>query len=836
MAAAVLFAGIIISLPAIVKSQLKDRLPQIAAPHNIEFEIEKIGIARASLSNISINDQVTIDHADIVYNLKKLPTLEVRKVFISGVRLKAFVGDDRQIKIKGISLPKPGPEKKKTADPSVFSFLPDKIRIQNSRLILDAFSEQFYLPFDLMAIVNKKEKQVDVQAGIHPFGEKINLLCAWQMQKGITHIRLDTKGFDLDHLNAVLTKNKHLFKDVTFHGPCDVSLETFSPGTNWSVSISSLGLHSPFGIQLTDVKAVVQKKRQGIFTDTSFAVSHSRFSPIAFHGAVSIDNNSDMPYQLRLESQALSKWDVAAGSIAAGFTEPRIKITMDADSLKGSGTVSFETRTVDAAYKGQKVRTGRVICEPAFSLERDSKTLKGFIKPLIEMTNVRLDDKAVSLSLPALQAAGSIAYTSPKGPAGRIELKAADGRARIKDRDINISGIDFYLPFSYPSVKKGRLGSFNAHQIDISKKHLLSVQGQIIQQGLKRFNLDGMATSGQLDKVRPKFSLAIDLDKSPVAVLDFMVPAFKMTDQDIKQVFPKIPLTAGLSMTLAATGHARYDRSRLETGLQLEIKDGQVDMPDLNLVARGINSKVTINDLLKPESIPGQILTIDDIEVNKIRLKKAVARFSIEDAKYLLLENLAFQWCKGIVSTEAIRFPNKDSSYLFTLYCDRLDLAELMMQMGVFHAEGTGTLSGRIPIAYKNGEIAFKNGFLFSTPGSGGRVSVMNTEKLTAGIPINSAQFSQLDVAKEALKDFEYKWAKLKLNTLEDTLFVKMEMDGKPSHVLPFVYKKELGGFARVDASHPGSRFQGITLDVNLNLPFNDVLKFGKKMKKIFNQ
>jgi hypothetical protein len=58
-------------------------------------------------------------------------------------------------------------------------------------------------------------------------------------------------------------------------------------------------------------------------------------------------------------------------------------------------------------------------------------------------------------------------------------------------------------------------------------------------------------------------------------------------------------------------------------------------------------------------------------------------------------------------------------------------------------------------------------------------------------------------------------------NTIGDTLFVNMEMDGKPSKLLPFEYKKETGSFVRLDAKSPDSHFQGIKLDINLKLPFN---------------
>lgn len=137
-------------------------------------------------------------------------------------------------------------------------------------------------------------------------------------------------------------------------------------------------------------------------------------------------------------------------------------------------------------------------------------------------------------------------------------------------------------------------------------------------------------------------------------------------------------------------------------------------------------------------------------------------------------------------------------------------------------------------MVYQEGNISFDKGFLFSTPGKGGRVVIENSDKIIAGIPLNTPEFSQLDLAREALKDFEYTWAKLALNTVEDTLHVNMEMDGKPAKVLPFEYKKEVNSFVRVHGSSPGSRFQGIRMDVNLTLPFNQVLKYGHTIKKIF--
>ncbi len=63
-----------------------------------------------------------------------------------------------------------------------------------------------------------------------------------------------------------------------------------------------------------------------------------------------------------------------------------------------------------------------------------------------------------------------------------------------------------------------------------------------------------------------------------------------------------------------------------------------------------------------------------------------------------------------------------------------------------------------------------------------------------------------------------------------------MEFNGKPKDPLPFVYKKELGSFARVDGKSLGANFQGINIDVNLRVPFNKVLKFGNELNNLFNK
>jgi len=110
---------------------------------------------------------------------------------------------------------------------------------------------------------------------------------------------------------------------------------------------------------------------------------------------------------------------------------------------------------------------------------------------------------------------------------------------------------------------------------------------------------------------------------------------------------------------------------------------------------------------------------------------------------------------------------------------------------------------------------------------------VSGTEMLTAGIPKDTLQYAQLELAREALKDYSYNWVKLGLNTEGKALLLRMQMDGKPAKELPFRYDKQIGGFIKVGSGGTGSIFQGISLDVNFRLPLDKILTYQDILKNI---
>lgn len=297
-----------------------------------------------------------------------------------------------------------------------------------------------------------------------------------------------------------------------------------------------------------------------------------------------------------------------------------------------------------------------------------------------------------------------------------------------------------------------------------------------------------------------------------------------------------VPALAGFRLrgTADLTGTGRLEGGRGNGRAALRIAGGTVRSRDLDLEVDGIAGEVVFPDLPHLRSSPDQVLTVDRVRLGDVVLTDVRAALQMESPQSLFLEQARFSWCEGRVFVQPLRVvPGKDA-YDLVLFCDRIRLAPLLRQLGGLRARGDGAVSGRIPLSINGSSVRFDDGFLYSSPGEGGRVRISGTEIFTAGIPPESMQYAQLDLAREALKEYDYDWVKLGFHSQEDTLLMRLQFDGKPAGPLPFVYDKQFGGFARVTAGHQGSNFQGIRLDVNFRLPLDTILQYGSGAGKIF--
>jgi hypothetical protein len=280
-------------------------------------------------------------------------------------------------------------------------------------------------------------------------------------------------------------------------------------------------------------------------------------------------------------------------------------------------------------------------------------------------------------------------------------------------------------------------------------------------------------------------------------------------------------------------GNLIIGKNGLHAAAKSSLSNGKLRHRKNDITVEGIQMTLWTPDLIKMRSAPGQKLKFARASIGDMNIENGDIDFQIESARSVLIEKSHFNWCDGKVDAPAIRFKSGTEDYSLILYCDRLNLAKVLEQFGAASVKAEGELNGRIPIRYHNGQLSFHDGFLFTTPGETGKIRMIDTEILTAGIPPDTPQYVQMELARKALEDYDYSWAKLNLTTEGDDLLLNMQLDGKPAKSLPFVYRKDMGGFAKVEAGIQGSTFQGIRLDVNFRLPLNKIMQYKELIQMI---
>ena len=163
-----------------------------------------------------------------------------------------------------------------------------------------------------------------------------------------------------------------------------------------------------------------------------------------------------------------------------------------------------------------------------------------------------------------------------------------------------------------------------------------------------------------------------------------------------------------------------------------------------------------------------------------------------------------------------------------TIYCNRVNFADLLTQFGFDQTEGEGALNGKLPVKISKNGIHFADGFLFSTPGTGGIVRFTNTDLLRQGMGAVTKS-GYLGYSLMALEDFAYNWTRLSFKSSADDLLMTMELDGKPRSPLSFAFKNGM----MVETDQGNGLQYPVRLDVNFNLPLNDLLQVGRNINSI---
>jgi len=790
-------------LPAFIASHVIPQIAQKAKLIGIEdfsCSIRRTGLTGADFGEISVGKNkdtaLSIASLQIDYTPKTLYKKKIEKIIFSGVELYCGVKKGKFF-LRGVDLEKifsRQSEKSESSD----SDLPISIgciEIRKAQVIFQWEKKEYRIPFDLL-LVPVTQHVIQADLTVYPESQKINLTAAIDLNKKKADINIDARSVLINRLSdfaEILVQEQ-----LVLSGELDIKAEAslrFAP-----FKIISLSAESEIRNHGTAYKNIRLGK-----------------APLQ----IKITGNENREWNLLLSSFSLSEpvpLQIPSVNMRLNLYDKMIKYSVNISDIKSD-------------YKALKI--------PSLVLKGEFETEKQNLSFDLTASDTGITTKALNVRLPDISISGKL---NKYNFDSRTTIKNADISFPLSDLKIN--GIQSVIPLKIPCKDSDTKSKISAGKIIWNKMDMGAVTGFIQQKSsdfIFEINNENKVIPGLKLICRGKalipFGFKADPDKKTTSEIHLLLSRNKNSpDIDLGKFFPKakgILVNGDLDAKIDWTFEPDRVKSSLLSSLNHGLLTYSTNPSDKEkiIAVKGISLDFSMPELSRGCSAPKQHLQFKNASFGKLNISDGIIEFQLESGNSFLIEKSSFKWCSGNVNSESLRILSGGNEYDLILYCDRLNLAKVLEQFGAGNAEGEGTVNGRIPIAFKNGEFSFHDGFLFSTPGDGGTIHITDTGMLTAGIPENTLQYAQLDLAREALKNFEYKWVKLRLNTEKEDLKLKLQFDGKPANPLPFIYKQEFGGFVRVESGTKSSNFQGISLDVNMGLPLNKILLYKDILK-----
>ena len=277
------------------------------------------------------------------------------------------------------------------------------------------------------------------------------------------------------------------------------------------------------------------------------------------------------------------------------------------------------------------------------------------------------------------------------------------------------------------------------------------------------------------------------------------------------------------------TGHAKF-----------RIADADLFIPEQKLEVRGIGLGFEVPEISILKSAPGQTLSFKSVKYDKIETGAGLATFRMEAPDTWQVENARLDWCNGHIRLGGITYRIGQTTTEAVLYCDRLEMPLFLTQIGLGEISGSGSINGTIPVVLvqktdalgksKIDNIYFEDAFLFSTPGEEGVIKGELDEALT-----NAGTGIEMELAKDALKDFSYSWVRMRLQSVgpeKENMKLSLSLDGRPNRALYYAFDENTASFMK---SNTPCIFQGIRLDTNVNM-YGKAMELADYFQKIFSK
>ena len=881
-------------LPAYLESEIIPKIAEDAGISEYELDIRSIGLFSADLGPVRIgpkqNAALSLRSVQIYYSPKELFQRKISSVVFSGIELHSEYRDG-QLALRGLDLKAILANKRSSEnqDPEKSAQPPLSFRrfvIRDAVFHTTWNARAFRVPFDIAISSENSDFTVfDAQAAFYPRGQKFFVTAGIDLTQKMLNLkfhgdRIELAGF-ADFIGQIESLKIRGITDIK--GTANLQLSPFrvaavdallelhegnliykgfelqsgnkkkqrfqvflkATGNKWSVKASDIFVGAPIPVRLSGITGTVE------FMETKWQTNGNLWASLeTLKGSeirsmpIEVKNSFDIPVSFaaaywkegnwRLDLNTHDKKPKIArfGFDRFEFSSKTPKITV---SCSASGTGLAATYALSVAESRITSKSVDILL-PKFVLKGKADIGKKMQKSVFKL---QASDSTAALDIGNIQ----IGEVTINGKLRRNSegILNVNGTTQFTDAALvapqwkfKLSGASGTLPLIWPFAKTEKPGNIAIAAVKYQTLNLGAIDAELQQ------TASGVSFSGKL-----KSQLIPQLSAKFLVNSDFLGTNAPETRADFELFYPEtgpeidlgklLPAGAGFTFEgkFLERGNLVIGKERMIAASESRLSNGKIRHRENKIEVEGVGMDLIISDLLKVRSAPGQKLRFDRAAIGGLNIENGEIVFQIESAGSLLIEKSHFRWCDGKVEAPAIRLRSDIEDYSLILYCDRLNLAKVLEQFGAASVEAGGELNGRIPIRYHNGQLSFHDGFLFTTPGETGKIRMMDTEILTAGILPDTPQYMQMELARKALEDYDYTWAKLNLTTEGEDVLLKMQLDGKPAKPLPFVYQKDMGGFVKVEADVQGSTFQGIRLDVNFRLPLNKIMQYKELIRMI---
>ena len=806
-------------LPQYIQNEI---LPDIAAklPFDIsDAKIRRVGLTGADIGNVYFWNKgggtvevssVRVDYSP--WDLLFRDTVHIENLTLSGVTLKCVVKDGK------INFPQVG-NVSFAAFKSEYKHKLDWIKIENGIFILENGRKSFRLPFSL-AITSQSDnfQECVIYGKLFPRSNPLEFT---------SKINFPNKNLSITGQAALaLERFADLLPDgVLLRGSADMDFKAlcgFEPfklkNLKLDCDFDDLSLkYNDMTLKNTSKKAVITafgRNDKFHVNMTGFVVDAGL--PFEF---TSIDSSVDaQENRLKIETMANCR---IAGALGGAVLSSPVNLAIEIGShynydgswRSHSAARNLLTTGFNAAVGKRKLSSGLI----SWNMDAYGNLDKLNLNCAVKAKDIKLSAADFNYVVPEMQLSALYGNGAFSG-----KLSCYRGSVVSDKHKLKISGAELRLPYAGKDKTKGTL---RIDKLVWKGQNIGNFDSKVRLAGDKAI-IRGALGGYLLPRMNVEVSAHCDWPDFRSFQLGALMPEFKQVTPFLPgKIFPGLK---GVEITGKCSGRAEVScqNGQMHSSATISVGEALLKKQDADLAIDGINTQIEITDLNKFTSKPSQKIMFKSLNAGVLKLNNGKLNFQIESPDTLLIEKFAADWCGGKLYSNALRMNSERCSYRLQLFCDGIGLANLLGQLGIADGSGSGTLSGRLPLQYNGKGLILKSGFLHSDSEKGNKLILVKTGNLLNGIDKETAEYTQLDLAGEALKDFEYNRAKISLVTDKDQLKVKMHIDGTPIKPLPFVYDQAEKSYIRTDKA--SEKLPELSLNIDNTIPLKTTI-FGSR-------